>query len=85
VLAEVECQQIEQVMRAAVNNGGLLADNGTNHVSGYDFQVSRVEPTGFTNNIAWSFPIVPLAKVLTLSGTIGFTITLQGNTPLPST
>lgn len=76
VLAEIEAQQIENTVRAAINGGGLLNDNGVNHVSGYAFNVSRIEKTAQTLTVRWQLTIVPLAKVLFLNGTIGFAITI---------
>ena len=76
-LAEIEAQQIERTVRSAITNGGLINDQGVNHVSGFDFQVSRVEKTAQTLTIVWALQIVPLAKVLTLTGDIGFTLTID--------
>lgn len=76
-LAEVQAQQIERRTRGDLNNGGLINDNGVNHVSGFAFTVSRVEQTARTLTIAWSLTMVPLAKVLKLDGTIGFAITIS--------
>ena len=76
-LAEIEAQQIERTVRSAITNGGLINDQGINHVSGFDFQVSRVEKTAQTLTIVWALQIVPLAKVLTLTGDIGFTLTID--------
>ena len=38
----------------------------------------NTEKTALTNTVVWSLTIVPLAKVITLSGTIGFAVTLTG-------
>lgn len=76
-LAEVQAQQIERRVRGDLNNGGLVNDNGVNHVSAFEFTVSRIEQTARTLTIAWSLTMVPLAKVLKLDGTIGYAITLS--------
>lgn len=75
-LAEIEAQQIENAVSADLNSGGLLNDQNVNHVSSFKFQVSRVEQTAKTLTVVWALQIVPLAKVITLSGDIGFTLTL---------
>jgi hypothetical protein len=76
-LAEIQAQQIDRRVRGDLNNGGLINDNGVNHVSGFSFTVSRVEQTGRTLTVAWFLTMVPLAKVLKLDGTIGFQVTLS--------
>lgn len=75
-LAEIEAQQIERTVGAALSSGGLLNDNGINHVSAFAFNVSRIEQTARTLTVRWQLTIVPLAKVLFLNGTIGFAITI---------
>lgn len=75
-LAEIEAQQIEGAVTADLNSGGLLNDQNVNHVSAFKFQVSRVEQTAKTLTVVWALQIVPLAKVLTLSGDIGFALTI---------
>jgi len=79
-LAEIEAQQIERSVIAALNSGGLLNDNGVNHVSAFDFSVSRLEQTAVTFNVSCALTIVPLAKAVTISETIGFAVTIGSGT-----
>ncbi len=76
-LAEVEAQQIERTVGAALSGGGLLNDNGINHCSAFNFSVSRFEQTARTLTVVWALTIIPLAKVLRLDGTIGFAVTIS--------
>lgn len=75
-LAEIEAQQIERTVIAALSSGGLLNDNGVNHVSAFDFSVSRVEQTAVTFNVDCALTIVPLAKAVTITESIGFAVTI---------
>jgi hypothetical protein len=77
-LAESARQQIQARVTGDLNSGVLLNDQGVNHVSAFLFKVSATEKTALTNTVVWSLTIVPLAKVITLSGTIGFAVTLTG-------
>lgn len=77
-LAESARQQIQARVTGDLNSGVLLNDQGVDHVSGFLFKVSATEKTAVTNTVVWSLTIVPLAKVITLSGTIGFAVTLTG-------
>ena len=77
-LAESARQQIQARVTGDLNSGVLLNDQGVNHVSAFVFKVSATEKTALTNTVVWSLTIVPLAKVITLSGTIGFAVTLTG-------
>ncbi len=74
-VAEIDAQQLERAVRAALNSGGLLNDNGVNHVSGFDFSVNRVENTGATENVDCALSIQPRAKAVTITETMGFAIT----------
>jgi hypothetical protein len=77
-LAESARQQIQARVTGDLNSGVLLNDQGIDHVSAFLFKVSATEKTALTNNVVWSLTILPLAKVITLSGTIGFAVTLTG-------
>lgn len=77
-LAESARQQIQARVTGDLNSGVLLNDQDINHVSAFLFKVSATEKTALTNTVVWSLTIVPLAKVITLSGTIGFAVTLTG-------
>jgi len=75
-VAELDAQQLERLVRAALNSGGLLNDGGVNHVSNYAFSVSRVERTGLTENVECALSIQPRAKAVTITETMGYTITV---------
>ncbi len=75
-VAEIDAQQLERSVRAALNSGGLLNDNGVNHVSAYDFSVNRVERTALTENVDCALSITPRAKAVTITETMGFAITV---------
>lgn len=77
-LAESARQQIQARVTGDLNSGVLLNDQGVDHVSAFSFRVSATEKTAVTNTVVWSLTLVPLAKVITLSGTIGFAVTLTG-------
>ena len=75
-VSEIDAQQLERSVRAALNSGGLLNDNGVNHVSNYDFSVNRVERTALTENVDCALSITPRAKAVTITETMGFAITV---------
>lgn len=75
-VSEIDAQQLERSVRAALNSGGLLNDNGVNHVSDYDFSVNRVERTALTENVDCALSITPRAKAVTITETMGFAITV---------
>lgn len=75
-VAEIDAQQLERTVRARLSSGGLVNDNGVNHVSSFDFSVSRVERTGITENVDCALEIQPRAKAVTINEDISFAVTI---------